>query len=508
MFHKSLPLKYSCRLNGFTIIELLVAVSITGILLFLINKIYNDAVGVARRGVQTADVIASHRGVADQIARDFKNQVPPGNAAYPGRGFMAILHKQINDVRMPDPSGGSGFLLEDLCADQMMFVRYASDLAITDGVTKVGDELLESAGPGNSSTFTPGSSIRADYARVFYGHLDYTNEDGTRPTQTLVDATNGNSSGLMNNGWNWMLGRQALLLVGPQMISNSTGNWVSSGGGPYWTTPFYNSTDGGISTGLPTADERMFMGYGDWTRYGLHSDQVWDQGGTNEVSRAQSNIVNNVIIGLSSSDTPANFPLVTAQTHSGTADSYRSRVYDMTFGQVRLKANPVPAKTLQSWQVGQMHPIAMMNVSDIIIEFAADTRDDSGIVYTGSDSPDGRPDVDSDGNIIWYGLNNPPTWVASDFPDESGSGGVAFPDPNDPNNSNPTPAITPNADAAYVWRHDYRYNWPYLIRFRYRVHDTRGDLTSTAWDSAAREDQPVSGKWFEVIVKVERGDVP
>ena len=510
--------------HGFTIIELLVAVSITAILLFLINQIYNEAVGATRRGVQTADVIASHRGLADQIERDFENQVPPGDANAPGGGYLAIFNKEIDDVRMPDPSGSSGFTAEDLRADQMMFVRYSardSDLDVPLGsIGTGGEELLEASAPSNSTTFTPPRSARADYARVWYGHLDYTLENGVPvpSTQTLANASGGGASGFMNNGWNWMVGRQALLLVGPYYRSSSSGNWTANNGSGFAIAggvfPDSGISGYGTISDLPNPEEELATGYVDITRYGLHSDQVWAQGTSNEVSRTAGNIDGDVIIGLDSSDSPFDFILTTGQAHTGT-DSYQDRIYAMSFAGERLAGNPKPVFDLASWQVGQMHPIAMMNVSDIIIEFAADAVDDSGISST-NHPPDGRPDVDVNGRIIWYGLGNPPPWDSSAFPDESGPplNGVSFPNPND------TPAGLANADAAFVWRHDYRYNWPYLIRIRYRAHDTRGDLTSTVWggddgkdndrdnnvdEADEARDFPINGKWFEVIVKVDRG---
>ena len=40
--------------------------------------------------------------------------------------------------------------------------------------------------------------------------------------------------------------------------------------------------------------------------------------------------------------------------------------------------------------------------------------------------------------------------------------------------------------------------WPYLIRIRYRLHDSRGSLQSNL------NGNTVLGKWFEQIIKVNR----
>lgn len=504
--------EHSPRLSahGFTLIELLVAVSITAIMLFLINQIYNQAVGAVRKGVQTADVIASHRGMSDQIERDFRNMVPPGPAGTPGLGFMAILHREVPNipgavgVRMPDPTGGTGFTDERLRTDQLLFIRYASDQAITSGVSQVGDELLESATPLDAGELSPPSNARADYARVWYGHLDYTNEDGSPSTDTLVQAGNLGSSGLMNNGWNWMLGRHALLLVGPQLISNTTGAWINWPGNVGRANGFnYDSDITNINmTPLPASDEKLWVGATDRTVFGLHSDQAW---GPTPASPT------NTILGTGSSP-PAGYTLSSTVLEA----DYEDRVLEMTFATERLKANPNPPRTLRSWEIGQMHPIAMVNVSDFIIDFAADAHNDASI----AGYPDGTPDIDLDGDgvadnsggagtseIVWYGLDNPPPY----------DGALV---PPDPAVSGATLAGVPNADAGFVFRHDGRDAWPYLIRMRYRVHDTRGDLTSTVWgandgkdndgDGAVDEadearDFPINGKWFEVIVPVDRG---
>jgi hypothetical protein len=51
-------------------------------------------------------------------------------------------------------------------------------------------------------------------------------------------------------------------------------------------------------------------------------------------------------------------------------------------------------------------------------------------------------------------------------------------------------------DRRYVFRHGSgNTNWPYLIRFRYRVHDARGKLSGADGDL---------GIWFEQIVTVPR----
>ena len=66
-----------------------------------------------------------------------------------------------------------------------------------------------------------------------------------------------------------------------------------------------------------------------------------------------------------------------------------------------------------------------------------------------------------------------------------------------------TPATTATNETRYV-EGSGKY-WPYLVRFRYRLMDGKGDFRSVQPDRVNTGDEfRVVGRWFEQIVPVKR----
>ena len=190
------------------------------------------------------------------------------------------------------------------------------------------------------------------------------------------------------------------------------------------------------------------------------------------------------------------------------------------------------------------HPIFAGNISDFQVHFAADANNDGEIDRAG---PTGQPsDAAGAGDpIVWYGsydtggsliLPDGTPGTSFDFNSngwDSSSGATTEVEDYNPFH---VAALT-NARWALTWRHDdgaafagdgvsANSKWPYLIRIRYRLHDPRGKVTSSVWGgrdgkdndgdglvdnndnspAAGDEDRyfPMSGRWFEVIVPVNR----
>ena len=60
-------------------------------------------------------------------------------------------------------------------------------------------------------------------------------------------------------------------------------------------------------------------------------------------------------------------------------DTYQARASNFIFpsNSNRLRVNPVPDGTsFETWRIAQMHPLLAQNVSDFIVEFAADIVED------------------------------------------------------------------------------------------------------------------------------------
>ena len=154
-------------------------------------------------------------------------------------------------------------------------------------------------------------------------------------------------------------------------------------------------------------------------------------------------------------------------------------------------------------------------MSDIQVAFAADlVTNDTDTSY----NPDGKIDRIQN-NLTWKSASNVVLpagsikwYVAPGYEN----------DPNNPSTSNNGQGFEPNEPVTFavptgydplaattvstpfnvgktargfVWRNDAATPWPYLIRIRYRMHDSQGRVKSG---------DHVQGMWFEHIIQVQR----
>ncbi|MDX1681563.1 MAG: hypothetical protein R3336_00450, partial [Phycisphaeraceae bacterium] len=221
-------------------------------------------------------------------------------------------------------------------------------------------------------------------------------------------------------------------------------------------------------------------------------------------------------------------------------------VDDLLFGSSDgLQFNPAPrydfdnGYSMKSWQIAQQHPLLARNVSDFVVQFAADA-DNDGVIDRDSDG-DGAPDnsATAPDPIVWYDIDNP--LVAGfnyDNGDWGGSGNSTVPGytaytPQDTTVDLDGDTGSSNDETLYVWRHDddtvvdaggddiidsseaTNSKWPFLIRLRWRVHDEKGALdhslriqdTGDADGDGSTTDYiwvRDDGVWFEQIVRVPR----
>jgi len=459
--------------RGFTIIELLVAIAIASLLLFMVNFIFNDATRAVSRGIALSDIIANTRGANDQFAIDASVMVGPSAApaSEPG-GFLVIANHEIDAKVRRGPALDE----QDVTvrADQLCFIRKRDD----------GGNLLLPIAPEANSTFTAdfeqgGNDYFADHVKVWYGHVALTGSDG------VLDSGEGLGGGANRIANDWVLGRQAVFLVdegqGATMTNVHAENATSAA-----------TVVGYVTTKPNDVDSNMYAGLTDMAGQILGPEP--EAGSINEDLAAATD----------------------------TAD-YQLRAYSYTYISRRLWANDAPRidtsdnlYSIAAWQVAQQHPIFMAHASDFIVEFAADTDLDGRIDTDDHDNDNNTPEI-----IKWY--------VHDDYANEPGEPGY---NPDRPA-TYPLPAGTyrtavyddtvavpaedngANDGGAFVWRHDDANNvisnstdgpdadsepdqpslWPYLIRIRYRMHDSRGVIESG-------DDQ--HGMWFEHVIKVNR----
>jgi len=73
---------YTAR-RGFTLIEMIVTLSILLVMLGLINFIFRDTQRAVSLGIETGETIGAQRGIASQIRRDFEQLVGPHQGTRP-----------------------------------------------------------------------------------------------------------------------------------------------------------------------------------------------------------------------------------------------------------------------------------------------------------------------------------------------------------------------------------------------------------------------------------------
>ncbi len=401
--------------GGFTLVELMVAVSITAVLVVSIGRIFDTVGESIAVGRATSEILRNSRIVGDQIERDFEHVIGPAEG-----GFLVIAHQQVPQVRLheqgadPNDPNVPGALFNRR-SDQVLFIRRRAD--------------AEPIVPGKTNSYNSASD--ASYIRVWYGHGRRTNTDG-RPA-----AENGLGEPDTPNEYagDWILARHALYL---------------------------DPTSPGLSkVGTPFPDEEASNGLG-WP----HSGQPNLYRGLCAGASLSLKSGNSLVDRLKPSPLPgSNYTLyenMTAEEYIGVA---REQLFmrNGTGQNYRLQVNPRPAIDpndpsflYAAWQVAQMHPYLAGHISDFQVDFAGDFDDDDDLI-----------DRDGGNNIIWYGRDNA-------LPD----GSFAASDSTDPNDIG-LPVYEDNpaaeADRVYVFRHGKsdQTNWPRLIRIRYRLHDAR-----------------------------------
>lgn len=484
------------RQHGFTIIELIVTMAILGLMLFMVSRLFNDTSIAVTTSVQTSKAIATSRSINEQFTNDANEMVGPGDPATEDAGYIVIVQHALRDVTMIDPRNLSEINVEELRSDQLLFIRDA--------------EGLRSMTPQSAGSYrTNLMGMAGDRAKVWYGHGQRTQPDGTLYTggDGNVDADNyigGDDAQLDSVGNNLIFARQAMLFNPTDMtLDTSTGDVF----GPIARTPaalstyihapsaYYNAAVNG--SGFPGAPDPAYLGLTDVT------GQVYGPAGTPGTLLYQLTDAT-----LAVADHNNNYMATTYRVNTS-----------------RLRVNPAPNAedtNYASWAIAQGHPILAQSCSEIIIDFAADLNGDGRI-----DTEFGGQSATADAAIYWYDtlrrdpsnptqLLNPTTSFVWQRPDPN----VAFApvvfntgvkkifvfrvDDDEPH---PGPIGTPADNSC----------WPYLIRIRYRLHDTRGRLTSTYrtfrrdgidndGDNVTDEDdeERISGRWFERIISVPR----
>lgn len=450
------------RQHGFTIIELLVTMTILGLMLFLVNMLFNDTSRAVTTSVQVSKAVAASRSINEQLTIDEGAMIGPDSTLTNEGGYIVIIQQRLPQVAMLNPQT----LAENefdvpLRTDQLLFIRDAEGLRsmTPSGANRYGTNIIGQAG---------------DRAKVWLGHVQRTNPDGTVPGTAAAFQLGGASARLDRIGSDFILGRQAMLF-NPASLDTTT-----PGGDTYANNALYTSAVENLGTGAP-------------------GNQTWN-GLTDVTAQDYSNLL---------------FNLADISTAANHTNNYLSTAYPNAANRLRVNPSPSADDTgFASWAIAQGHPIFAPGCSEVIIEFAADLNGNGRI-----DREFGGG-TDNAGAIWWY------DGIDQSFMGDAGNNGTweqqtGLIQPQVTDNANVQQFIfrvdddrAYDRDAGGTQAHSY---WPYLIRIRYRLHDTRGRLTSNYADALRDgidndgdgsntdpDEDRISGRWFERIISVPR----
>ncbi|MCC7408022.1 MAG: hypothetical protein IT442_08120 [Phycisphaeraceae bacterium] len=346
----------------------------------------------------------------------------------------------------------------------------------------------------------------------------------------------------------WGLGRQALFMrdggmalpgqaEGTDSRMNQT---IHANGSGNYSAASYNADVVGYSSSLPNqVPPKLYMGLTDVAYMTFDDPTTWGA----RVGGGGMLVGGSVLLPSLSNDattiwemddprkTNTGSPYYVAGYPTGGATllanigQYRNRVYPLTFGVKHLRVVPRPTyvdgdpdRRFGAYQFAQTHPYFMQGVSDFIVEFALDFFPADDEAGPSTHAIPGLPlpaDIQGQdkhglrfryrhGNLAWWTAfaNQPATNGTYDSlePPTLPAGNLTFvPGLNNFEAYDPAPNM-PHADAAFVFRHDDSNpkwsTWPYLLRVRWRMHDSSGRLVDGA--------DGIPGQWFEVILPVNR----
>ena len=493
--------------RAFTLVEMLVVAAITVLMFGIVGVVYRNVVDLISTGTATSEVLNNGQTAGEQIRDDTSYGKIIGPDESGDGGFLVIINQEIAaPVTEEDLEAG---LARRVRSDQLLFFRDA-------------DNEMEPFTPGNTNSFSNTAHARA--LKVWYGHLRRTAPNGTDEADAgytigmlgQPDGTGAPEPGTNELASQWILGRQAMFLAGGD------------------ATPVHIDTDAdGANIGGPWPNWPVVGGFTapsvGWEYNGTaYGAMPWFAAGSDVIDKElidSDNLADNNIIVKPPPPTAKLDQLYTGQSRQQYQQTALRYAYPVPYPKdptapptgldrygLRLRVNPNPeidpgGNPLSSRQIAQMHPYLAGNVTDFIVEFAADRDNDDEIdLYTAGPKQ---------GEIIWYDANfeadgdaQMPTWTGGDA--------IAIPthDPTDK-----------DYVAAFVFRHDDTGDnsyWPYLIRIRYRLGDDDGDVgrrisgdqdgRDNDGDGTVDEADEASistfepGRWFERIIKVRPFD--
>ncbi|MEM7624660.1 MAG: prepilin-type N-terminal cleavage/methylation domain-containing protein [Planctomycetota bacterium] len=428
------------RKSAFTLMEMLVSISLTTVLLLLVSRVFNDTSRTINDSMDVSHILASTRVISDQLFDDLsRTHVAKANGTtQPEKlerpaGFFVIVQERNSSVEFPAPGGGRSQsidfwtpdadgdgtpnefptpgnpdLTDDLIrSDQLIFFRSGN--------------RVESLTPADSTRYD--SDARASYVRVWYGHVSPPIASGS-VIRGVEPGVTGN-----NNINSLTLGRQALLILddlgdSPAALSGPS-NTIGKGGnadGRFLDAridqPFglgYRVDAVPAVTDVSNDFDQLFKGATDvmaishpdrddgtaTTMPGMPEPRGWlFKDFFEDDLTSISGEVNDGLYSRSRYSTIANTSPLPPSAYTGPrlTDDHRlpTSIYAVSalgWGFLADGENLIASSGLEypfrTEQVGRTHAFLAPYVSDFAVEFAADIRDDLG------DDP-ATPEVETD----------------------------------------------------------------------------------------------------------------
>lgn len=222
------------RVRAFTLIELIVAVSVTSVLLLLVSRVFNETTKAINIGADTSQIVSNSRILSDQLFQDLSRiNRPKANQEkqYGGQsnlgepaGFLVLVQQTNSGIRFPDPEVSRQDPMNWPDGIDRNDDGDTSDLG--EAFTIRTDQLGFFTPADRAESLTPGSTSRYDsdatalMQRVWYGHVARANLDGsipanTEPGQPPAAATDDFDFSLATD---LVLGRQGLLILDDQSL--------------------------------------------------------------------------------------------------------------------------------------------------------------------------------------------------------------------------------------------------------------------------------------------------
>ncbi|MEM9753304.1 MAG: prepilin-type N-terminal cleavage/methylation domain-containing protein, partial [Planctomycetota bacterium] len=443
---------------GFTLIEMMVALSITAVLILLVNRIFNSTTRAINLGADTSTILAHSRTINDQLYADAqkmlpaKGRLPESNTEPAG---LLIIVQQLNGGTSTDDDGWVLFPPNDRPnADPEDWTADAdgdgTPREVPDNLLEVGDYVhssqlaffrdasrVEASAAGSTAAYE--SNAAADFARVWFGHS--ARFDPEAASSSIV----GNEIGEEFNQLvtDLVMGRQALLIL-DQNASFPDGSEAVSDTATGGTGDIYARPPGGAP--YDTALNAAVISRVDRYEVEQTGDELWqgqtdalrllDAGGTPgnrflfpdlfEREPFGAGVATPGILEVNR-NYPAGNPANRTRVPGVNAlnglelptEDYKQTVLGWAFldeGR-RLLNRQFVDYPFTAEDVSQTHTHFVPYVSDIIIDFAADIVDD--YTYDRTKFPGGSPDPGAsfDQNVPVIGRSGATTIAVVNAPD-------------------------------------------------------------------------------------------